>query len=175
MRADPGGLGGNTQVTRAVESRSSDAAYDRTPPQDVPAEQSALGGMLLSKDAIADVVEVVRPTDFYRPAHQLIYDAILDLYARGEPADAVTVSAELTRAGQLMRIGGAEYLVTLIQTVPTAANAGYYAQIVAEKAVLRRLVTAGTRIVQMGYDTATGASGITGSGGDVVVRAQAEI
>jgi replicative DNA helicase len=175
MRADPGGLGGNTQVTRAVESRSSDAAYDRTPPQDVPAEQSALGGMLLSKDAIADVVEVVRPTDFYRPAHQLIYDAILDLYARGEPADAVTVSAELTRAGQLMRIGGAEYLVTLIQTVPTAANAGYYAQIVAEKAVLRRLVTAGTRIVQMGYDTATGASGITGSVDDVVDRAQAEI
>src|SRR6266536_186135 len=175
MRADPGGLGGNTQVTRAVESRSSDAAYDRTPPQDVPAEQSALGGMLLSKDAIADVVEVVRPTDFYRPAHQLIYDAILDLYARGEPADAVTVSAELTRAGQLMRIGGAEYLVTLIQTVPTAANAGYYAQIVAEKAVLRRLVTAGTRIVQMGYDTAAGATGIIGSVDEVVDRAQAEI
>ncbi len=165
-------------MTQAVDARTpgaSDTAYDRTPPQDVAAEQSALGGMLLSKDAIADVVEALRPSDFYRPAHQLIYDAILDLYARGEPADAVTVSAELTRAGQLARVGGAPYLHTLISTVPTAANAGYYAQIVAEKAVLRRLVTAGTRIVQMGYDTATGSTGISGSVDDVVDRAQAEI
>jgi replicative DNA helicase len=165
-------------VTQAVDARASgasDAAYDRTPPQDIAAEQSALGGMLLSKDAIADVVEVLRPTDFYRPAHQLIYDAVLDLYARGEPADAVTVSAELTRAGQLARVGGAPYLHTLISTVPTAANAGYYAQIVAEKAVLRRLVTAGTRIAQMGYQTAAGSSDIVGSVDDVVDRAQAEI
>src|SRR6266545_7424945 len=117
MHGDPVGTRGSTRVSQAVEARAPDAGYDRTPPQDVPAEQSALGGMLLSKDAIADVVEVLRPTDFYRPAHQLIYDAILDLSARGEPADAVTVSAELTRAGQLARIGGAEYLVTLIQTV----------------------------------------------------------
>ena len=178
MRSDPVGLGGNTQVTQAVDTRAGDvsgAAYDRTPPQDIAAEQSALGGMLLSKDAIADVVEVLRPTDFYRPAHQLIYDAVLDLYARGEPADAVTVSAELTRPGQLARVGGAPYLHTLISTVPTAANAGYYAQIVAEKAVLRRLVTAGTRIAQMGYETADGGSGIVGSVDDVVDRAQAEI
>ncbi|MEP6600027.1 MAG: replicative DNA helicase, partial [Actinomycetota bacterium] len=149
--------------------------YDRSPPQDVAAEQSVLGGMLLSKDAIADVVEVLRPTDFYRPAHQLVYDAILDLYGRGEPADPVTVSAELVRSGLIARVGGAEYLVTLIQTVPTAANAGYYAQIVAERATLRRLVTAGTRIVQMGYDTASGGAGIVGSVDDVVDRAQAEI
>ena len=165
-------------MTQAVDARAGDvsgAAYDRTPPQDIAAEQSALGGMLLSKDAIADVVEVLRPTDFYRPAHQLIYDAVLDLYARGEPADAVTVSAELTKAGQLARVGGAPYLHTLISTVPTAANAGYYAQIVAEKAVLRRLVTAGTRIAQMGYQTAEGGSGIVGSVDEVVDRAQAEI
>ena len=71
--------------------------FDRTPPQSIEAEQSVLGAMMLSKDAIADVVEIVRPGDFYRPAHQLIYDSILDLYGRGEPADAVTVSAELTR------------------------------------------------------------------------------
>src|SRR5438874_11944804 len=80
--------------------------YDRQPPQDVQAEQSVLGGMLLSKDAIADVVEVLRSVDFYRPAHQIVYDTILDLYGRGEPADPVTVSAELTRTGQLMRVGG---------------------------------------------------------------------
>jgi replicative DNA helicase len=162
-------------ATASTSTQHHADAFDRTPPQDIPAEQSALGGMLLSKDAIADVIEQLRPTDFYRPAHQLIYDAILDLYARGEPADAVTVSAELTRAGQMNRIGGSTYLHTLISTVPTAANAGYYAQIVAEKAILRRLVTAGTRIVQMGYDTATGQSDIVGSVDDVVDRAQAEV
>ncbi|WP_250549443.1 replicative DNA helicase [Pseudonocardia sp. H11422] len=126
--------------------------------------------MLLSKDAIADVVEVLRPDDFYRPAHQTVYDCILDLYGRGEPADAVTVSAELQRRGELIRLGGAPYLHTLIATVPTAANAAYYAEIVAEKAILRRLVEAGTRIVQLGYHGADGAEV-----NDVVDRAQAAI
>src|ERR1700712_5230588 len=123
--------------------------YGRQPPQDMAAEQSVLGGMLLSKDAIADVLERLRPGDFYRPSHQNVYDAILDLYGRGEPADAITVSAELDRRGLLKRVGGAPYLHTLISSVPTAANAGYYAGIVREKAVLRRLGSAGTRIVQM--------------------------
>ncbi|MEN0138446.1 MAG: replicative DNA helicase [Rhodococcus sp. (in: high G+C Gram-positive bacteria)] len=144
--------------------------FGRQPPQDMAAEQSVLGGMLLSKDAIADVLEVLRPGDFYRPAHQSVYDVILDLYSRGEPADPVTVSAELDRRGELRRIGGAPYLVTLTQTVPTAANAGYYAEIVAEKAILRRLVDAGTRIVQYGY---TGGEGQDVA--EVVDRAQAEI
>lgn len=144
--------------------------FGRQPPQDMAAEQSVLGGMLLSKDAIADVLERLRPGDFYRPAHQNVYDAILDLYGRGEPADAVTVAAELDRRGLLRRIGGAPYLHTLISTVPTAANAGFYAGIVAEKALLRRLVEAGTRVVQYGYAGADGAD-VT----DVVDRAQAEI
>jgi replicative DNA helicase len=149
--------------------------FDRTPPQAVEAEQSVLGAMMLSKDAIADVVEVIKPGDFYRPAHQLIYDAVLDLYARGEPADAVTVSAELTHNGQLNRVGGAPYLHTLISSVPTAANAEYYAAIVADRATLRRLVTAGTRIVQMGYDASSGNTDVVGTVDDVVDRAQAEI
>src|ERR1700712_5050883 len=149
--------------------------FDRTPPQAIEAEQSVLGAMMLSKDAIADVVEVLRPGDFYRPAHQIVYDAVLDLYARGEPADAVTVSAELTRNGQLLRAGGAPYLHTLISRFPTAANAGYYAAIVAERAILRRLVTAGTRIVQMGYETASGSTDVAGTVDEVVDRAQAEI
>ena len=144
--------------------------YGRQPPQDLAAEQSVLGGMLLSKDAIADVLEKLRPGDFYRPAHQNVYDAILDLYGRGEPADAVTVAAELDRRGLLRRIGGAPYLHTLISTVPTAANAGYYAGIVAEKALLRRLVEAGTRVVQYGYAGAEGADVA-----EVVDRAQAEM
>ena len=130
--------------------------FDKQPPQDLAAEQSVLGGMMLSKDAIADVIEVLGPGDFYRPAHQAVYDCILDLYGRGEPADPVTVSAELERRGELGRVGGAPYLHTLIATVPTAANAGYYAEIVAEKAILRRLVEAGTRIVQLGYNGAEG-------------------
>ncbi|WP_147919201.1 replicative DNA helicase [Ruania zhangjianzhongii] len=152
-----------TEISDAPES------FDKTPPQDVAAEQSVLGGMLMSKDAIADVVETLRGNDFYRPAHEAIYDAVLDLYGRGEPADAVTVSAELTKRGELARIGGAPYLHTLLSSVPTAANAGYYARIVRERAVLRRLVDAGTRIVQLGYAT---------DGGDVddlVNTAQAEV
>ncbi|MGY1681350.1 replicative DNA helicase [Geodermatophilus sp. SYSU D01176] len=145
--------------------------YDRQPPQDVAAEQSVLGGMLLSKDAIADVVEVLAGPDFYRPAHQVIFDCILDLYGRGEPADAITVAAELNRTDQLSKMGGAVYLHTLIQSTPTAANAGYYAAIVAEQAVLRRLVEAGTRVVQLGY----GAAGGKGDVDDIVDRAQQEI
>jgi replicative DNA helicase len=150
------------------DDRAPAASYDRTPPQDIAAEQSVLGGMLLSKDAIADVVEVVHGHDMYRPAHETIYEAILDLYGRGEPADPVTVAAELQKQGELGRVGGAPYLHTLVSSVPTAANAGYYAQIVRERAVLRRLVEAGTRIVQMGY-------GGDGEVDDIVDRAQAEV
>lgn len=144
--------------------------FGRQPPQDAAAEQAVLGGMLLSKDAVADVLEKLRPGDFYKPANQLVYDAILDLYGRGEPADAVTVAAELDRRGLLRRVGGAPYLHTLISTVPTAANAGYYAEIVAEKSLLRRLVEAGTRVVQYGYAGADGADV-----NEIVDRAQAEI
>ena len=127
--------------------------FERTPPQDLAAEQGVLGGMLLSKDAIADVIDVVKGRDFYQPKHEQVFDAILDLYGRGEPADAVTVANELTKRNELTRVGGPGYLHTLMESVPTAANAGYYAEIVHERAVLRRLVEAGTRITQMGYAT----------------------
>lgn len=110
--------------------------FERMPPHDVAAEQCVLGGMLLSKDAISDVIEVIRPVDHYRPAHQLVHEAILDLYARGEPADPITVSNELSRRSELSRIGGAPYLHTLIASVPTAANAGYYARIVRELSLI---------------------------------------
>ncbi len=141
---------------------------DRTPPQDMAAEQSVLGAMLLSKDAIADVAEVLRGVDFYRPAHETIHDAIIDLYGRSEPVDMVTIAAELQRRGELQRIGGAPYLHTLSANVPIAANAGYYAEIVREKAILRRLVEAGTKIVQIGYAG-------EGQVDDVVDQAQAEV
>ncbi len=135
-----------------------DGQFDKTPPQDVAAEQCVLGGMLLSKDAIADVVEILKTNDFYRPVHATIFDTILEIYGRGEPADAITVAAALADSGDLARVGGAPYLHTLIASVPTAANAAYYARIVSERAVLRRLVEAGTRIVQLGYGTAGGGS-----------------
>ena len=144
------------------------AEFERTPPQDVIAEQSVLGGMLLSKDAISEVVEILRERDFYRPAHELIYDAIIDLYSRGEPADPVTVAAELTKRGDLTRAGGAPYLHTLISSVPTAANASYYAKIIRERAIMRRLVEAGTKIVQLGYT-------VEGEVDDAVNAAQAEV
>ena len=149
-----------------IAPRSDD--FERTPPHDVAAEQCVLGGMLLSKDAISDVIEMIRPADHYRPAHQLIHEAILDLYSRGEPADAITVANELTRRGEIARVGGAPYLHTLISSVPTAANAGYYARIVKERAILRRLVEAGTRIVQFGYAGDADAD-------ELVDRAQAEV
>ena len=152
-----------------VASSQYQPSFERTPPQDLTAEQCVLGGMLLSKDAIADVVEVLRPGDFYKPAHQTVYDTVLDLYGRGEPADPVTVSAELTRRGEIGRMGGAPYLHTLISSVPTAANASYYARIVRERSVLRRLVEAGTKIVQMGYSVDGGEAD------EIVDRAQAEL
>jgi replicative DNA helicase len=145
----------------------------RTPPQDIAAEQSVLGGMMLSKDAIADVIEVLKSNDFYRPAHEIIYESVLDLYGRGEPADAITVADELTKRGDVSRIGGPAYLHTLISSVPTAANAGFYARIVRERAVLRRLVEAGTRIVQLGYGGSDGRGG--GDVDEIVNSAQAEI
>jgi replicative DNA helicase len=163
---DPGGRGerpdrggerrDRSDRERPESTRPSGGAetFERTPPQDVAAEQSVLGGMLLSKDAVADVVEILKTPDFYRPAHSIIYDAILDLYGRGEPADAVTVAATLTDAGNIAKVGGAAYMHTLMAAVPTAANASYYARIVAERAVLRRVIEAGTRIVQLGYGSA---------------------
>jgi len=143
-------------------------ADDRTPPQDVQAEQSVLGAMLMSKDAIGEVVEIVKGLDFYRPAHEQIFDAIIDLYGRGEPADAITVADELTKRGELGKAGGHIYLHELLSTVSIASNATYYAEIVREKAILRRLVEASIKISQMGY------SG-TGDVADIVDAAQQAI
>jgi replicative DNA helicase len=147
---------------------SGERGFERTPPHDLLAEQSTIGGMLLSKDAVADVIETARGVDFYIPKHEVIFDAILSLYSHGEPTDAIAVTDELTKSGLLSRAGGAEYLHSLTSLVPTAANAGYYAAIVAEKAVLRRLVEAGTRIAQMGYAS-------EGEVTDLVNSAQAEV
>lgn len=149
-------------------SESSVDYGSRTMPHDDVAEQSVLGGMLLSKDAIADVVESLRASDFYKPAHETIYEAILSLYGHGSPADAITVADELKKRGELTRVGGAAYIHTLIASVPTAANAQYYAEIVKEHAIMRRLIEAGTKIAQLGYANETEVDAL-------VDQAQAEI
>lgn len=124
---------------------------DRVLPHDLLAEQSTLGAMLISQEAVAEVFEYVTGTDFYAPKHQIIFEALLTLYGMGEPTDVITVTDQLVKLGSLVRAGGADYLHTLTSTVPTAANAAFYAKIVQEKATLRRLVEVGTRIAQLGY------------------------
>lgn len=121
------------------------------PPHDAVAEASVLGGMLLSRDAAFEVISVLEARDHYLPKHELVHEAIVALLGRGEPADAVTVVDELRRRGVLERVGGAAFPHELTSAVPTAANAVFYAEIVREKAILRRLVEAGIRITQRGY------------------------
>ena len=132
---------------------SASPAYERIPPHNVEAEESVLGSMLLSKDAIAEVLELLREDDFYRPAHRTVFRSVLELYGHGDAVDAVTVQEELRRNGSLADIGGAPFLHTLVASVPTAANASYYARIVKEAGVLRRLIDVGTQIVQLGFET----------------------
>ena len=144
------------------------ASDPRVLPHNLDAEQSTLGGMLLSQEAVAEVFEMVSGSDFYAPKHELIFNAILNLFGKGEPTDVIAVSDELNKQGNLIKAGGADYLHSLTSYVPTAANASYYAQIVAEKAILRRLIEAGTRIAQSGYES-------QGEVTDLVNQAQAEV
>jgi replicative DNA helicase len=144
------------------------AADPRVQPHNLEAEQSTLGGMLLSQEAVAEVFEIVSHQDFYAPKHELIYLAVLNLFGRGEPTDVIAVSDELNKQGNLLKAGGSDYLHSLTSYVPTAANASYYAKIVADKAILRRLIEAGTRIAQSGYDS-------QGEVEDLVNQAQSEV
>lgn len=140
-------------MTMVPEQQQPDQSFERVPPQDLEAEQSVLGGVMLSLDAFHDVVDDIKLAgrDFYRPAHETIFEAVLAVHGKGEPVDPITITAYLTKSGDIARVGGPSYVHQMVQMVPTAANAGYYAEIVREKAVLRRLVEAGTRITQMGY------------------------
>ncbi len=122
-------------------------ALERIPPQNIEAEQSVLGAMLLDKDAIITAIELLRFGDFYRDGHRKIFQAIVSLSDRGEPVDLVTLPEELRRRNELESVGGMGYLTVLANTVPTSANVGYYAQIVKEKAVLRSLISTATGIV----------------------------
>ncbi|MCS4490499.1 replicative DNA helicase [Corynebacterium sp. ES2794-CONJ1] len=157
---------------RSYQQRETAPSVDdyRQPPFDLAAEQGVLGAMLLSGSAVIDMIDILRAEDFYRVAHQLIFNAMIELFSESREIDPVIVGGRLDRSNDLERIGGAPYLVQLISSVPTSANAKYYAEIVAEKALLRRLVEAGTRVVQLGYE------GTEGAEVDAVIdRAQQEV
>ena len=157
-------------VTSGSTTGSSESLADVQPPNDQAAEKAVLGAMLLSKDLPPLMHQIVRAEDFYTPAHGRIYDAIIKLSSNEEPADAVTVADQLEKDGELERIGGRPYLHTLIESVPSPASGPYYAQIVAEKALLRRLIDAGMRITSYGYAATEGMEVE-----EMVNRAQAEI
>ena len=121
------------------------------PPHDLEAEQSVLGAMLVNPNAIAAVAELLSADDFYRDTHRLIYDAVVKLYDRGQEVDVVTLSAQLERDSTLERAGGREFVHTLAEFVPAAANAAHYAGIVREQSVLRAFIRVGNEIAELGY------------------------
>src|SRR5215210_6074285 len=130
------------------------AISPNVPPQDLDAEESVLGAMLMSEAAADEVAGSLEPRDFYREAHGTIFRAILQLQARSEPVDVITVTDQLVTMGRLEEVGGRPYVHGLADSVPAAANARRYAEIVRELAQLRRLIAAGTEIAQRGYERA---------------------
>ncbi len=129
------------------------AKFDRLPPQNIEAEQSVLGSlMLLDKNAIIKISDVLRPEDFYRSTHQLIFETILELFEKNEPIDLLSVSNRLEEKERLKEIGGISYLTNLINTVPSAANIAHYAKIVQKKKLHRDLINAAYSITQLGYE-----------------------
>jgi replicative DNA helicase len=128
-----------------------DLLTQRLPPQNLEAEVSVLGGILLENEALNKVIEILQEGDFYREAHRKIFSSILDLYERGEPADLITLSEELKKREQLENVGGIEYLNSLVNSTPTAANIAYYSKIIKEKSVTRKLINRATEIISQGY------------------------
>ncbi|OIP41176.1 replicative DNA helicase [Candidatus Desantisbacteria bacterium CG2_30_40_21] len=127
-------------------------SIEKIPPQSIEAEMSMLGAMLMDKDAIGSAIELIEDDYFYRGVHQRIYQAIISLYEKNEPVDIVTLSEQLQHNNELASVGGSVYLTALLNSVPTAANIKYYAKIVQDKALLRKLITVATNIVTMGYE-----------------------
>ena len=129
-----------------------DAPNYKVPPQNIEAEQSVIGGILLENEAISTVLENLVVDDFYREAHRSIFLAMIELFEKNEPIDLITLTNHLRGENQLERVGGSAYLSSLVDTIPTAANISYYAKIVKEKSILRQLISTATEIVSKGYD-----------------------
>src|SRR4030043_1919386 len=123
----------------------------KLPPQNIEAEQSVLGGILIENEAINKVMEILSADDFYRDAHRKIFNALINLSERDEPADLITLTNELRKINQLDSVGGASYVTSLIDSVPTAANIEYYAKIIKDKAILRKLIQTSTEIITQSY------------------------
>lgn len=128
-------------------------SFDRLPPQNIEAEQSVLGAVLLENEAISIAIEHLNPYDFYKESHKKIFTSMIELYEKNEPIDLITLTEILNRKEQLEEIGGASYLSSIVSLVPTSANAKYHAKIVKEKAILRNLITTATEIITTSYDT----------------------
>jgi len=137
-----------------------DVASHKLPPQNIEAEQSVLGGVLIENEAVHKVMEILTAEDFYRDAHRKIYDALIDLAERDEPADLITLTNELRKKEHLDSVGGASYVTSLIDSVVTAANIEYYAKIVKEKAILRKLIDTSTEIITHSYEDRSDVEGL---------------
>ncbi len=142
-------------MAKVASDKVGSLLLDRVPPHDPEAEQSLLGSMLLSDDVIPEIAEVVQGSSFYSDTNRHIFDAIIELYSKGEPADPITVSDKLMEAGVLDAVGGKSYIHTLVNVVPTAANAKYYAEIVEKNGLLRALIKVATEIASLGYEPGT--------------------
>src|SRR5256714_5991055 len=140
-----------TEASRRRPTPTAPTPAGRVAPHNLQAEESLLGAMLLSRDAIAAAVEVCSADDFYRPIHGHVFDAVCALYGRGEGVDPVTVADELARAGVLESVGGLSALLSLQVNTPATSNAGRYARIVEEHALLRRLIGVAGEIAELGY------------------------
>src|SRR3990167_4384635 len=123
----------------------------RIPPHNIEAEQSVLGSLMLDKDAIIKIADLLKAGDFYKDDHNLIYEMMLELYEDREPIDVLSLSNKLEEKGKLDQIGGSSYLASLVNSVPSASNVTHYAKVVQKKATLRRLIATATKIVEMGY------------------------
>jgi replicative DNA helicase len=133
-------------------SNPMDIANHKIPPQNLEAEQSVIGGILLENEALSKVLEILIPDDFYRESHRSIFHAMIQLFEKNEPIDLITLTNQLKGTNRLEAVGGSAYLSSLVDSIPTAANITYYAQIVKEKAILRRLIATATEIVSRGYE-----------------------
>ena len=126
----------------------------RVPPQNIEAEMSVLGSLMLDKDAIIKIADLVNPDDFYKDANRLIYETMNELYEDREPIDVLSLSNKLEEKKQLEKIGGSGYLTDLVNSVPTASNVVHYAKVVQKKSLLRKLISAASDIIELGYEEA---------------------
>lgn len=146
-------MAANPRISSIASEDFQNNPFERIPPQSLEAEQAVLGGVLVDPEAINRIVELIKPKDFYRQAHQLIYEAVINLVEKNEPVDIITVSELLSDKGQLDAAGGRSYINDLAISVATTSNIAYYAEIIRDKSILRQLIQAGTEIVCTAYES----------------------